>query len=121
MEGTAPSRGSINAAIAITYLNAIKAQIGQPDVYNQFIDTMKEYQNQQTDIPNIIKRVSNLFRAHPSLIEQFNTFLPAGYRIVIEPSYGVGSMGGSGIGQIMVMIPQGTMRGINNGASLVWR
>ena len=33
------------------------------------------------DTPGVIDRVSNLFRGHPRLIQGFNTFLPAGYRI----------------------------------------
>lgn len=33
------------------------------------------------DTPGVIKRVSHLFNAHPSLIQGFNTFLPVGYRI----------------------------------------
>lgn len=33
------------------------------------------------DTPGVIDRVSSLFRGHPTLIQGFNTFLPAGYRI----------------------------------------
>lgn len=33
------------------------------------------------DTPGVIDRVSTLFRGHPTLIQGFNTFLPAGYRI----------------------------------------
>ena len=33
------------------------------------------------DTPGVIDRVSALFRGHPVLIQGFNTFLPAGYRI----------------------------------------
>ena len=33
------------------------------------------------DTPGVIERVSNLFHGHPALIQGFNTFLPAGYRI----------------------------------------
>ena len=33
------------------------------------------------DTPGVIERVSNLFQGHPALIQGFNTFLPAGYRI----------------------------------------
>lgn len=35
------------------------------------------------DTPGVIERVSSLFRGHPSLIQGFNTFLPAGYRIEV--------------------------------------
>ncbi len=33
------------------------------------------------DTPGVIDRVSTLFAGHPELIQGFNTFLPAGYRI----------------------------------------
>jgi paired amphipathic helix protein Sin3a len=33
------------------------------------------------DTPVVIARVTELFRGHPQLIEGFNTFLPAGYKI----------------------------------------
>lgn len=33
------------------------------------------------DTPGVIERVSMLFRGYPMLIQGFNTFLPAGYRI----------------------------------------
>ena len=33
------------------------------------------------DTPGVIERVSQLFHGHPALIQGFNTFLPAGYRI----------------------------------------
>lgn len=38
------------------------------------------------DTPGVIQRVSNLFRGHPELIVGFNTFLPLGYRIEVQPN-----------------------------------
>ncbi|KAG8170451.1 hypothetical protein JTE90_014455, partial [Oedothorax gibbosus] len=38
------------------------------------------------DTPGVIQRVSNLFRGHPELIVGFNTFLPPGYRIEVQPN-----------------------------------
>lgn len=35
------------------------------------------------DTPGVIQRVATLFHGHPSLIQGFNTFLPAGYRIEV--------------------------------------
>jgi paired amphipathic helix protein Sin3a len=35
------------------------------------------------DTPGVIERVSNLFQGHATLIGEFNTFLPAGYRIAV--------------------------------------
>ncbi|RHY29609.1 hypothetical protein DYB32_005013, partial [Aphanomyces invadans] len=60
----------------------VKQQFGdQPDVYNQFLDVMKEFKSQTIDTPGVIQRVSELFKGHPTLIFGFNTFLPPGYRI----------------------------------------
>ncbi|KAI0088979.1 hypothetical protein BDY19DRAFT_947034 [Irpex rosettiformis] len=67
---------------ALGYLDCVKAQfLDQSDVYNRFLDIMKDFKSQFIDTPGVIDRVSALFRGHPSLIQGFNTFLPAGYRI----------------------------------------
>jgi paired amphipathic helix protein Sin3a len=49
----------------------------------------------------VIKRVSNLFNGHFDLIQGFNAFLPAGYRIVCSPESQDGNF-------ITVTTPSGT-------------
>ncbi|KAJ7881553.1 paired amphipathic helix, partial [Mycena olivaceomarginata] len=67
---------------ALSYLDAIKNKFhDQPNVYNHFLDIMKEFKSQIIDTPGVVKRVSHLFNGHPSLLQGFNTFLPVGYRI----------------------------------------
>ena len=67
---------------ALTYLDQVKVRfVHQPDVYNQFLDIMKDFKSQAIDTPGVIDRVSSLFAGHPQLIQGFNTFLPPGYRI----------------------------------------
>ncbi|KAJ7889724.1 hypothetical protein B0H13DRAFT_1720100 [Mycena leptocephala] len=67
---------------ARSYLDAIEDIFhDQPDVYNQFLNTMKEFKDHIIDTPGVIKRVSRLFNGYTSLIEGFNTFLPLGYKI----------------------------------------
>ncbi|KAH8682355.1 hypothetical protein BX600DRAFT_41402 [Xylariales sp. PMI_506] len=67
---------------ALSYLDQVKVQFAeQPDVYNRFLDIMKDFKSQTIDTPGVIKRVSELFAGHPNLIQGFNTFLPPGYRI----------------------------------------
>ncbi|THV08566.1 hypothetical protein K435DRAFT_708465 [Dendrothele bispora CBS 962.96] len=79
---TQPLDRPLNVTDALSYLDAVKNQFhDQPDVYNHFLDIMKQFKSQQIDTPGVIKRVSHLFNGHPSLIQGFNTFLPAGYRI----------------------------------------
>jgi len=70
---------------ALSYLDQVKLQFsGHPQVYNDFLDIMKEFKSQSIDTPGVIKRVSLLFRGHPDLIVGFNTFLPPGYKIAVE-------------------------------------
>lgn len=86
---------------ALSYLDQVKVRFQhQPDVYNQFLDIMKDFKSQayvpsiepllwccpinylrRIDTPGVIDRVSSLFAGHPELIQGFNTFLPPGYRI----------------------------------------
>lgn len=70
---------------ALSYLDKVKYSFNnQPQVYNDFLDIMKEFKSQSIDTPGVIQRVSDLFRGHPDLIFGFNTFLPPGYRIEIH-------------------------------------
>ncbi|KAI1788076.1 hypothetical protein LXA43DRAFT_1161851 [Ganoderma leucocontextum] len=72
----------LNVSDALSYLDSVKLQFAeQPEVYNKFLDIMKDFKSQFIDTPGVIERVSNLFHGHPALIQGFNTFLPAGYRI----------------------------------------
>ncbi|PPQ82593.1 hypothetical protein CVT25_007107 [Psilocybe cyanescens] len=106
----------LNVTDALSYLDAVKVQFqDQPDVYNHFLDIMKEFKNEQIDTPGVIKRVSHLFNGHPSLIQGFNTFLPVGYRIEC-------STDPYDAGYITVTTPSGTtIQTTNNGSGrLSW-
>lgn len=90
---------TLNVHDALSYLDAVKMQFFErPDVYNNFLDTMKDFKAQtyvtcclaswfslhsyfRIDTPGVIERVSTLFRGHDDLIQGFNMFLPVGYRI----------------------------------------
>ncbi|XP_022900635.2 paired amphipathic helix protein Sin3a isoform X1 [Onthophagus taurus] len=70
---------------ALSYLDSVKYKFGdKPQVYNDFLDIMKEFKNQSIDTPGVIQRVSNLFNGFPDLIDGFNTFLPPGYKIDVQ-------------------------------------
>ncbi|KAJ3014687.1 Transcriptional regulatory protein sin3 [Thoreauomyces humboldtii] len=72
----------LNVKDALSYLDQVKIRFNdQPEVYNRFLDIMKDFKSQALDTPGVIRRVSNLFREHPELISGFNTFLPPGYKI----------------------------------------
>ncbi|MCJ1249064.1 Transcriptional regulatory protein sin3 [Trapelia coarctata] len=67
---------------ALSYLDQVKVRFqDHPDVYNKFLDIMKDFKSQAIDTPGVIDRVSTLFNGHPELIQGFNTFLPPGYHI----------------------------------------
>lgn len=82
MSGPPPRHRELRVEDALLYLDQVKQQFGdQPDIYNQFLDVMKDFKAQAIDTPGVILRVSTLFRGYPNLILGFNTFLPPGYRI----------------------------------------
>ncbi|KAJ7773027.1 hypothetical protein B0H16DRAFT_1880538 [Mycena metata] len=67
-----------NFTDALSYLDAVKNKFhDQPNVYNHFLEIMKEFRSQTIDTPGVIQRVSHLFNGHPDLIQGFNTFLQA--------------------------------------------
>ena len=79
---------------ALSYLDQVKFKFGnQPQVYNDFLDIMKEFKTQSIDTPGVIARVSCLFKGHPELIVGFNTFLPPGYKIEVTSMNTVGVTG----------------------------
>ncbi|MPC22926.1 Paired amphipathic helix protein Sin3a [Portunus trituberculatus] len=85
----------------------VKLRFGkQPQVYNDFLDIMKEFKSQSIDTPGVIARVSQLFRGHPELIVGFNTFLPPGYKIEVQGNEQV-SVSVPGQQTTVVHTPQG--------------
>ncbi|KAJ3778271.1 hypothetical protein FB446DRAFT_658434 [Lentinula raphanica] len=82
---TEMSNRPLNVTDALSYLDAVKHQFAEkPEVYNKFLDIMKDFKSQQIDTPGVIGRVSKLFHGNPPLIQGFNTFLPVGYRIDVS-------------------------------------
>lgn len=73
---------------ALNYLDQIKNTFDstRPQVYNEFLFTMKEFKSQNIDTPTVIERVTNLFKDHPELIVGFNAFLPPMYKIEMHPN-----------------------------------
>ncbi|KAJ3525077.1 hypothetical protein NMY22_g10725 [Coprinellus aureogranulatus] len=72
----------LNIKDALGYLDAVKEEYkDRRDVYERFLDTMKDFKNNVIDTPGVIRRVSVMFHGKPQLIQGFNTFLPVGYHI----------------------------------------
>ncbi|PPQ81991.1 hypothetical protein CVT25_014642 [Psilocybe cyanescens] len=67
---------------ALSYLDAIRSHYHDaPEVYQAFLDIMKDFKNHVIDTPGVIQRVTSLFNGHPDLLEGLNVFLPVGYHI----------------------------------------
>lgn len=76
---------------ALTYLREVKNRFtNQREIYDQFLDVMKEFKAQIIDTNGVIAKVKTLFKGHPELVMGFNMFLPAGYKI---ESPGIGPSG----------------------------
>eukprot|EP00892_Ulva_mutabilis_P008708 jgi/Ulvmu1/6209/UM028_0065.1 len=70
---------------ALTYLREVKAMFtSQREVYETFLEIMKEFKAQTIDTYGVIQRVKQLFKGNKNLIIGFNTFLPKGFEIRME-------------------------------------
>ncbi|KAJ3542328.1 hypothetical protein NM688_g5981 [Phlebia brevispora] len=93
----------LNVSDTLAYLDNVKVQFhDSPDVYNSFLDIMKDFRSQYMDTLTLVERVSALFRGHPTLIEDFNIFLPERYQIECPTSSGNSDI-------VMVTTPLGTI------------
>ncbi|RXW17630.1 hypothetical protein EST38_g8216 [Candolleomyces aberdarensis] len=71
---------------ALRFLDEVREEFwGHPEVYNQFLDTMKAYKRESLDVPGVIERVSELFHGKPTLIQGFNLFCPKEHQIDVLP------------------------------------
>ncbi|XP_023025930.1 SIN3 transcription regulator family member A isoform X2 [Leptinotarsa decemlineata] len=85
LQESPPGSQRLKVEDALSYLDLVKYKFGsKPQVYNDFLDIMKEFKSQSIDTPGVIQRVSNLFKGFPELIVGFNTFLPPGYKIEVQ-------------------------------------
>ena len=66
------------------YLDQVKeAFLDHPDIYNQFLDVMKDFKSGAIDTPGVINRVAILFKAKPGLVQAFRLFLPEESRALL--------------------------------------
>ena len=80
--GAAPPYRQLKVEDALAYLDQVKMKFeDKPEIYNQFLDIMKECQAQSIDTRCVIERVKQLFHGHRMLILGFNTFLPPEWQI----------------------------------------
>ncbi|KAJ7157187.1 paired amphipathic helix [Mycena filopes] len=75
-----PEATVLNITDALSYLDAVKSQYhDQPEVYERFLDIMKQFKNQGLDTPGVVEQISELFQGNKMLIRRFGVFLPEGY------------------------------------------
>ena len=73
---------------AFQFLDTVKYQFQEnPDVYQEFLDLMKDFKRGVIGTGGVVQHVSELFYGHPTLLQHFNIFLPQGYKIDILPGH----------------------------------
>ncbi|KAL1556710.1 paired amphipathic helix protein Sin3-like 3 isoform X1 [Salvia divinorum] len=81
---TARSAQKLQTTDALSYLKVVKEKFqDKGDLYNEFLDVMKEFKAQRIDTSGVIVKVKELFRGERDLILGFNAFLPKGYEITL--------------------------------------
>lgn len=67
---------------AFAYLDRVRFEFAdQPEVYNRFLQVMREFKANSIDANGVIARVVHLFKGHRALILGFNAFLPKTHHI----------------------------------------
>ncbi|KAG8329244.1 Paired amphipathic helix protein Sin3a [Homalodisca vitripennis] len=66
------------------YLEVLRSTFrDKPQSYNKFLGIMADFRS-QSDVPDVIDRVSSLFNEYPDLIVGFNNFLPPEYLVKVK-------------------------------------
>ncbi|VVA94715.1 unnamed protein product [Arabis nemorensis] len=74
---------------ALAYLKAVKDKFqDRREKYDEFLEVMKNFKAQRVDTAGVITKVKELFKGHQELILGFNTFLPKGFEITLQPEDG---------------------------------
>lgn len=80
--GSSATQQKMELHDAFAYLDRVKAEFAdQPDVYNRFLQIMREFKANAIDANGVIVRVVQLFKGHKMLIQGFNAFLPRTHHI----------------------------------------
>mmetsp|Transcript_7657 Transcript_7657/g.10569 ORF Transcript_7657/g.10569 Transcript_7657/m.10569 type:complete len:657 (-) Transcript_7657:47-2017(-) len=72
---------------AVDFLQKVRMHyLKSPNVYNTFLEIMKDFKSAAIDTPEVITRVRDLFRGNKMLLQEFNSFLPPGFKIEVADS-----------------------------------
>ncbi|CAH8297570.1 unnamed protein product [Eruca vesicaria subsp. sativa] len=70
---------------ALEYLKIVKKTYQDKlEVYESFLEVMRDFKAQRTDTCGVTLKVKELFKGEEELLLGFNTFLPKGFEITIE-------------------------------------
>ncbi|CAO0792911.1 unnamed protein product [Mucor circinelloides] len=69
---------------AVGYLEQIKAD-EPPQTYNKFLEIMTDFRSEKINTPQVLERVTLLFKGKPWLIRNFLMFLPPGHILDLSP------------------------------------
>ncbi|XP_023643046.1 paired amphipathic helix protein Sin3-like 5 isoform X2 [Capsella rubella] len=84
--GGGGTMGGLTTGDALTYLKAVKDMFqDNKEKYETFLGVMKDFKAQRVDTNGVIARVKDLFKGCDNLLLGFNTFLPKGYKITLQP------------------------------------
>ena len=74
---------------ALSYIDLVKYKFdNQPQIYNNFLDILKEFKSESIDAAGVVIQVSQLFNGYPELIKGFNIFLPPGHKMEVHRAVG---------------------------------
>lgn len=82
------------------FLTSVRTRLAaEPSRHERFMSVMTSFQSGALDTVQVMEQVASLLANHPDLLEAFNAFLPAGYRLERLPTTGSGvDAGGRGGG-----------------------
>jgi len=70
---------------AFNYLKEVKGEFRyQREKYDMFLKLMRDFKDQIIGTHHVTAAVKELFKGHNNLISGFNTFLPKGYKIILD-------------------------------------
>ena len=102
----------------LNYMKEVKREFSdRPRIYNEFLDTMRNFKTNKLDAPGVILRLRRLFRGYTHLILGFNIFLPQEHQIELkdlaegekmEQAMGGNMIGGNGCPSPLSMPPLGS-------------
>ena len=87
---------------AYAYIDVLRQDLAaEPRTYERFLDIMTALREQNIEVPEVVRRVAELFAHRKRHIAKFASFLPPGYRIEVDglpAASGTGAGGAAGAG-----------------------